>query len=190
MLAFSPQRKGRGDGALPARSPGARVTVCEQTLIVPLIGGSLALFLATLLLWPVAALIGGGMPGPCLWPLASVPFRLSRLVAFWRSVASAGGPADELRETNVAYIGNGLNPWLVASHITRLARRPWVDRAGEDRGEFWKTPDSAGGLGSCDAAPARQRRIHYIRLVDPSAEPIAEVLSSEMEPRRTRPVTC
>jgi hypothetical protein len=71
-------------------------------------------------------------------------FRLSRLVCILEIgfLALFGVPMSRA-DTNVSYIGDGLNPWLIASHITG-----WIAAAGlivlaMAALRFWKTP----GLG-------------------------------------------
>ncbi len=119
--------------------------VASKTVILPLIGGSLALLIATVLLWPIAAVIRKRYarplpvsPGDCLF------FRLSRIVCLLEigSVALVGLPMSRA-DTNVSYIGDGLNPWLTAAHLTG-----WLAAAGLivlaiAALRFWKAP----GLG-------------------------------------------
>ena len=98
-----------------------RVTgLASKTLILPLIGGSLALLLATVLLWPVAAVIRKryGRPLP-LSPRDRLLFFLSRIVCILEisCIALVGLPMSRA-DTNISYIGDGLNSWLTAAHIT------------------------------------------------------------------------
>jgi hypothetical protein len=121
-----------------------RVTgLASKTLIVPLIGGSLALLLGTLLLWPVAAVIRRRYARPLpLPPRDRLLFRLSRIVCLLEIICLAlVGLPMSFAETNVAYIGDGLNPWLIASHITG-----WLAVAGlivlaMAAVRFWKIPE-------------------------------------------------
>lgn len=121
-----------------------RVTgLASKTLILPLIGGSVALLIATLLLWPVAALIRKRYARPLpLSPGDRFLFRLSRLVCLLEIgfIALIGLPMSRA-DTNVSYIGDGLNPWLMASHITG-----WLAAGGlivlvTTALRFWKTPE-------------------------------------------------
>lgn len=98
-----------------------RVTgFARKTVILPLIGGSLALLIATVLLWPVAAVIRKHYARPLpLSPRDRLLFLLSRVVCILEisSVALVGLPLSRT-DTNISYIGDGLNPWLTAAHIT------------------------------------------------------------------------
>lgn len=121
-----------------------RVTgLASKTLIFPLIGGSLALLLATILLWPVAAVIrrryGRALP---LSPGDRLLFRLSRIVCILEIgfLALVGLPMSRA-DTNVSYIGDGLNPWLTASHITGWLAALGLVVLGITALRFWKTPN-------------------------------------------------
>jgi CubicO group peptidase (beta-lactamase class C family) len=114
-----------------------------RSLILPLIGGSLALLIATVLLWPVAALIRKRYRRPLpLSPGGRFLFRLSRIVCILQliHVALVAFPTSRV-DTNVSYIGEGLNPWLTASHVAG-----WLAAAGLivlaiAAVRFWKTPE-------------------------------------------------
>lgn len=119
--------------------------LASKTLIFPLAGGSLALLIATLVLWPVAAVIrkryGRALP---LSAGDRILFRLSRLVCLLEIgfLALVGLPMSRA-ESDVSYIGDGLNPWLTASHLIG-----WLAAAGLivlfiAALRFWKAP----GLG-------------------------------------------
>jgi hypothetical protein len=115
----------------------------SKTLIFPLVGGSLALLIATILLWPVAAFIRKRYARPLpLSPGDRLLFRLSRLVCileigFLALVALPMSRAD----TNVSYIGDGLNPWLTASHITGWLAALGLILLAITALRFWKAPD-------------------------------------------------
>jgi hypothetical protein len=121
-----------------------RVTgLASKTLILPLIGGSLALLLATLLLWPVAAVIRKRYARPLpLSPGDRLLFRLSRIVCILEIsfIALAGLPMSRA-DTNVSYIGDGLNPWLIASHITGWLAAIGLIVLAITALRFWKTPE-------------------------------------------------
>ena len=121
-----------------------RVTgLASKTLMLPLIGGSLALLIATLLLWPIAAFIRKRYARPLpLSPRDRFLFRLSRIVCLLEIsfIALVGLPLS-FADTNIGYIGDGLNPWLIAAHITG-----WLAAAGlfvlaVAALRFWKTPN-------------------------------------------------
>ncbi len=121
-----------------------RVTgLASKSVIFPLIGSSLGLLVATLLLWPIAALIRKryGRPLP-LSPSDRFLFRLSRVVCLLEIgfIALVGLPMSRA-DTNVSFIGDGLNPWLTASHITG-----WLAAVGLivlliAALRFWKIPE-------------------------------------------------
>ena len=121
-----------------------RVTgFASKTLILPLIGGSLALLIATVLLWPVAALIRKRYARPLpLSPRDRLLFRLSRVVCILEIgfIALVGLPMSRA-DTNVSYIGDGLNPWLTASHITGWLAALGLIVLAITALRFWKTPD-------------------------------------------------
>lgn len=123
-----------------------RVTgLASKTLILWLIGGSLALLQTTVILWPVAAVIRKRYARPL--PLSRgdrLLFRLSRIVCLLEIAALAlvALPMSWI-DSNISYIGEGLNPWLTASHLAG-----WLAAAGLivlaiAALRFWKTP----GLG-------------------------------------------
>jgi hypothetical protein len=121
-----------------------RVTgLASKTLILPLIGGSLALLIVTLLLWPVAAVIRKRYARPLpLSPGDRLLFRFSRIVCILEisCIALVGLPMSRA-DSNVSYIGDGLDPWLFASHVTG-----WLAAIGLivlviAAVRFWKAPD-------------------------------------------------
>jgi hypothetical protein len=145
MIAF--RRDATGGGMELLSSPitlEQRVTgFASKTLIFPLIGGSLALLIATVLLWPVAAVIRKRYARPLpLSPGNRVLFRLSRLVCILEIgfIALFGLPMSRA-DTDVSYIGEGLNPWLTASHITGWLAALGLIVLAITALRFWKTPD-------------------------------------------------
>jgi hypothetical protein len=121
-----------------------RVTgLASKTLILPLIGGSLALLIVTLLLWPVAAVIRKRYARPlALSPGDRLLFRFSRIVCILEisCIALVGLPMSRA-DSNVSYIGDGLNPWLVASHITGWLAAIGLIVLAIAAVRFWKAPD-------------------------------------------------
>jgi CubicO group peptidase (beta-lactamase class C family) len=105
-----------------------RVTgFASKTLILPLVGGSLALLLATVVLWPVAAIIRRRYARPLpLLPRDRFLFRLSRIVCILEIgfLVLVALPMSRI-DTNISYLGDGLTPWLIASHLTG-----WLAAAG------------------------------------------------------------
>jgi len=145
LLAF---RRNANDGSMELLSSPItveqRVTgFASKTLLLPLIGGSLALVIATVLLWPVAALIRKRYARPLLLsPGNRLLFRLSRLVCILEIgfIALFGLPISRA-DTNVSYIGEGLNPWLTASHITGWLAALGLIVLAITALRFWKAPD-------------------------------------------------
>jgi CubicO group peptidase (beta-lactamase class C family) len=145
LLAF--RRDANGGGMELLSSPVTvedRVTgLGSKTLILPLIGGSLALLIATVLLWPLAAGIrkryGRALP---LSPGDRLLFRLSRLGCILEIgfIALVGLPISRA-DTDVSYIGDGLNPWLTASHLTGWLAFLGLIVLAITAVRFWKAPD-------------------------------------------------
>jgi CubicO group peptidase (beta-lactamase class C family) len=145
LLAF--RRDANGGGMELLSSPVTveeRVTgLGSKTLILPLIGGSLALLIATVLLWPLAALIRKRYARPLpLSPGDRLLFRLSRLVCILEIgfLALVGLPISQA-DSNVSYIGDGLNPWLTASHITGWLAALGLVVLAITALRFWKAPE-------------------------------------------------
>lgn len=123
-----------------------RVTgFASKAAILPLVGGSLAFLIATVLLWPVAAIIRKryGRPLP-LSPRDRFLFRLSRIICVLEigCLVLVGLPMSRI-DTNISYMGDGLNPWLTASHITGWLAAVGLIVLAIAAVRFWKTP----GLG-------------------------------------------
>jgi CubicO group peptidase (beta-lactamase class C family) len=121
-----------------------RVTgFASKTVILPLIGGSLGLLIATVLLWPVAALIRRRYGRPLPLSLRDrLLFRLSRVVCILEIgfITLVGLPISQA-DTNVSYIGEGLNLWLTASHITGWLAALGLIVLALAALRFWKAPD-------------------------------------------------
>ena len=121
-----------------------RVTgFANKKLILPLIGGSLGLLIATILLWPVAAVIRKRYARPLPLTLGNrCLFRLSRIVCLLEisCLALVGVPMSRA-DTNIAYIGDGLNRWLIAAHMTGWLAAVGLVVLAIAAVRFWKTPD-------------------------------------------------
>jgi CubicO group peptidase (beta-lactamase class C family) len=145
LLAF---RRNANDGSMELLSSPITLEqrvagFASKTVILPLIGGSLALVSATVLLWPLAAVIRKRYARPLpLSPGNRILFRLSRLVCILEIgfIALFGLPMSRA-DTNVSYIGEGLNPWLIASHITGWLAALGLIVLAITALRFWKTPD-------------------------------------------------
>jgi CubicO group peptidase (beta-lactamase class C family) len=145
LLAF---RRNANDGSMELLSSPItleqRVTgFASKTLLLPLIGGSLALVIATVLLWPLAAVIRKRYARPLpLSPGNRLLFRLSRLVCILEiSFLALVGLPMSFADTNVSYIGDGLNPWLTASHLTGWLAALGLIVLASTALRFWKAPD-------------------------------------------------
>jgi len=121
-----------------------RVTgLATKTLMLPLIGGSLALLIATVLLWPVAAVIRKRYARPLpLSPRNRLLFLFSRIVCILEisCIALVGLPMSRT-DTNISYIGDGVNPWLTAAHMTGWLAAVGLIVLAIAALRFWKTPD-------------------------------------------------
>jgi CubicO group peptidase (beta-lactamase class C family) len=121
-----------------------RVTgFANKKLIIPLIGGSLALLIATVVLWPVATLIRKQYARPLpLTPGDRFLFRLSRIVCILEIsfIALVAFPLSRA-DTNISYIGDGLDPWLMAAHIAGWIAAVGLIVLAIPALRFWKTPD-------------------------------------------------
>lgn len=121
-----------------------RVTgFASKSVILPFIGGSLGLLLATIVLWPIAALIRKRYARPLpLSPRDRLLFRLSRVVCLLEIgfIALVGLPMSRA-DTNVSFIGDGLNPWLMASHVTGWLAALGLIVLAISALRFWKIPD-------------------------------------------------
>ena len=91
----------------------------SKQLLLPLVGTSLGILLLTLLLWPVAAIIRRRYARPLFSATGErVLYLLSRFVCALQiaAIASIAVPLS-FANRNIAYIGDGMNPWLNAAHV-------------------------------------------------------------------------
>lgn len=91
----------------------------SKTVLLPIVGGSLALIVATLVLWPVAALVRkryGRVVAPDRG--TRVLHRLSRVVCLLvvGMLAVLAVPFTRVNE-DIGYLGDKANPYLHASHV-------------------------------------------------------------------------
>jgi CubicO group peptidase (beta-lactamase class C family) len=145
LIAFHRDEKGAVTDLLASPvTLEQRVTgFANKKLILALIGGSLALLITTVVLWPVAALIRKRYARPL--PLTAGDrflFRLSRIVCILEigSVGLVALPLSRI-DTNISYIGDGLNPWLTAAHIAGWLAAVGLIALAIVALRFWKTPD-------------------------------------------------
>jgi hypothetical protein len=111
--------------------------------MLPLIGGSLALLVATVLLWPVAVFIRKRYGRP-LFSARSDRwlYFLSRVVCILEiaSIALVALPLTRA-DTNIAFLGDGLVPWLTAAHITGWLAASGLIVLAIAAVRFWKIAD-------------------------------------------------
>jgi CubicO group peptidase (beta-lactamase class C family) len=96
-----------------------RVTgFASKKILLPLLGASLGLIVVTLLLWPVAVIVRKRYARPLFsTTLDRILYFLSRLVCVLEVgfIALIAFPLS-LVDKNIAFIGDGMNPWLTAAH--------------------------------------------------------------------------
>jgi CubicO group peptidase (beta-lactamase class C family) len=91
----------------------------SKTVLRPLVGGSLVLILATLLLWPIAAIIRKRYGRPLFAASRDRSlYLLSRVVCLLQIafVALIALPLS-LANKNISYLGDGIDPWLKTAHV-------------------------------------------------------------------------
>jgi CubicO group peptidase (beta-lactamase class C family) len=121
-IAFRRDANGNVTDLLPSGpiQLAQRVTgFASKKVLLPLVGGSLGLLVVTLLLWPVAVIIRRRYGRPLF--AATVDralYLLARLVCLLQVglIALIAVPLS-LTNKNIAYIGDGINPWLTAAHV-------------------------------------------------------------------------
>jgi CubicO group peptidase (beta-lactamase class C family) len=105
-----------------------RVTgFASKKVLLPLVGGSLGLLLLTLLLWPVAVIIRKRYARPLFaTSMDRALYLLSRGVCLLQIgfIALIAAPLS-LANKNIAYLGDGMNPWLTVGHVVG-----WVATVG------------------------------------------------------------
>ena len=121
-IAFRRDAKGNVTDLFPS-SPihlAQRVTgFANKKVLIPLVGVSLGLLLLTLLLWPVAAIIRKRYGRPLFSTSKDrALYVVSRLVCLLQIglIALIALPLS-LANKNIAYIGDGINPWLATAHV-------------------------------------------------------------------------
>jgi CubicO group peptidase (beta-lactamase class C family) len=121
LIAFRRDANGVVTDLLPSApiQIGQRVTgFANKKLLLPVLGLSLGLLALTLVLWPVAVIIRKRYGKPLFsTTLDRVLYLLSRLfclleIAFLALIVLPLSLADK----NIAFIGDGIDPWLTAAH--------------------------------------------------------------------------
>jgi Beta-lactamase len=121
-VAFRRDEKGKVVDLLP-NVPiylGQRVPAWRsKSLLLPLVGGSLAFMELTVLFWPVAAFVRKRC-GRSLLPdsRSRVLFVLSRVACLlWLGMIAAIAIPLARVDEDIAFLGNKIDPWLMTSHI-------------------------------------------------------------------------
>jgi hypothetical protein len=121
VIAFRRDANGVVTDLLPAAPIliGQRVLgFANRKLLLPVLGVSLGMLVLTLVLWPVAVIIRKRYARPLFFTtIDRVLYLLSRLfclleIAFVALIALPLSLADK----NIAFIGDGIDPWLTAAH--------------------------------------------------------------------------
>lgn len=123
-----------------------RVTgFASKKILLPLLGASLGLIVVTLLLWPVAVIVRKRYARP-LFPttIDRVLYFLSRLVCLLEVgfIVLIALPLS-LVDKNIAFIGDGMNPWLTAAHLMGWSAALGLIVLAIAAVKFWRVP----GLG-------------------------------------------
>ncbi|HEY0369178.1 MAG TPA: serine hydrolase domain-containing protein, partial [Chthoniobacterales bacterium] len=121
-LAFRHDTSGRVTAMLPNMpiAIGERVSgFASKSVMLPLIGGCLGFMIATLVLWPVAALIRRRYDR-VLWPdrtgrMLHVFARINCLI-FVGMLAAFAIPLARVGE-DISFLGRRIDPWLQTSHV-------------------------------------------------------------------------
>ncbi|MFL6590470.1 MAG: serine hydrolase domain-containing protein [Chthoniobacterales bacterium] len=122
LIAFRQNANGVVTDMLPSMpiQVSQRVTgLGNKKILLPLVGASLVLFVLTLLLWPVAALVRKRYGRPLFSASRDrVLYFLTRLICLFQVlfVALILLPLS-MADKNIALIGDGANPWLSTAHV-------------------------------------------------------------------------
>ena len=148
LIAFRRDANGNVTDLLPAAPIhlAQRVTgFASKKVLLPLIGASLGILLATLLLWPVAVIIRKRYARPLFsTKMDRALYLLSRVVCVLEiGVITLIAVPLSLTNKNIAYIGDGINPWLTAAHVMGWAATLGLIVLAIAAVRFWMVP----GLG-------------------------------------------
>lgn len=148
MIAFRRDGNGIVTDLLPS-SPihlAQRVTgLASKNVLLPLIGTSVGVLVLTLLLWPVAAIIRRRYARPLFSTTSDrMLYLLSRFVCVLQiAVIALVALPLSFANKNIAYIGDGMNPWLSAAHLMGWAACLGLAVLAIAAWRFWRVP----GLG-------------------------------------------
>jgi hypothetical protein len=130
VIAFRQNANGIVTDVLPAMpiQLAQRISgLANKKVLLPVIGASLGLLVVTLLLWPVAALVRKRYGRPLFTTAVDrVLYLGTRLVCLFQVVfVSLIVLPLSLADKNIAFIGDGIDPWLNTAHIIG-----WLATAG------------------------------------------------------------
>jgi CubicO group peptidase (beta-lactamase class C family) len=141
-----------GNGVVTDLLPSAPIYLAQRVtgfaskkVLLPLLAVSLGLVIVTLLFWPVAVIVRKRYGRPLFsTTLDRILYLLSRLVclaevAFIALIALPLSFVDK----NIAFIGDGMNPWLSAAHVMGWAAALGLIVLAVAAVKFWR----AAGLG-------------------------------------------
>jgi hypothetical protein len=121
-----------------------RVTgLASKKVLLPLVGTSLGVLLLTLLLWPVAAIIRKRYARPLFsTTMDRILYLLSRLVCALQiaSILLIAVPLSRANK-NLAYLGDGMNPWLNAGHVAGWLAALGLVVLAIAAVKFWRAPE-------------------------------------------------
>ena len=142
VIAFRRDANGNVTDFLPAspihlaqRVPG----FASKKVLLPLVATSLGILLATLLFWPVAVLIRKRYARPLFSTTKDrALYLLSRFICTLEVgfIVLIAVPLS-LTNRNIAYIGDGINPWLSAAHVMGWAATLGLIVLGLAAVRFW-----------------------------------------------------
>jgi hypothetical protein len=148
VIAFRQNANGMVTDMLPAMpiQLAQRVSgLANKKVLLPVIGASLSLLMLTLLLWPVAAVVRKRYGRPLFTTgIDRVLYLGTRVICLFQVVfVSLIVLPLSLADKNIAFIGDGIDPWLNTAHVIG-----WLATAGLVvmafvAVRFWRVP----GLG-------------------------------------------
>jgi len=117
----------------------------SKKILLPLLGVSLGLIVVTLLLWPIAVIVRKRYARPLFsTTLDRILYLLTRLVCLLEVgfIVLIALPLS-LVDKNIAFIGDGINPWLTAAHFMGWTAAVGLIVLVIAAVKFWRVP----GLG-------------------------------------------
>ena len=138
------------DGAVTDLFPSSPIHLAQRVagfgskkVLQPLVGGSLGLLVITLILWPVAVIIRKRYARPLFSTTTDrLLYLLSRIICLLQVgfIALIAVPLS-LANRNIAFIGDGINPWLTTAHVLGWAATFGLIVLAIAAVRFWKVPN-------------------------------------------------